>query len=258
MSAATAGRLQNIDGGDHGTDEAEACTERTSGTGALGWGAGGGASRWNGAASGRGLERAGDRHALGGVDDAGVGDGVAGGGDGVRRSDGSVDGGAVGGRLGGLVAGDGRAGSRVAVAVVRSSRGGGGNGSLVVGDTELGGVLVLAGRIIDELNSVAVGVHGGGQVGRRSPGELAAVGNTLNDVGELHGIGGRALEEDEGHGAGGGRVPGDLEGLASGNNLVQRTSNGVADRLSASGLMLLSDREASEQSNEGELSKHLD
>lgn len=97
---------------------------------------------------------------------------------------------------------------------------GGDDNAAIQGDTELGGVLVLAGHIINDLNTVAVGASGGLEVGRRSPGEATAVGDTLGERRtELDNVGGRALQEKDGDGVGSGWLPSDGERLAGWDNL---------------------------------------
>lgn len=157
-------------------------------------------------------------------------------------STGAVDGGvALGGVCGGAVAG-GRSGvdgvgrlanngaGHTGVAATVCGRAGGRSAGVrnagagdtaVLGDTELGGVLVLAGHIVDELDAVAGGAGGGLEVGGRSPGQATAVGDTLSDGRtELDNVGGRALEEQHRDGVGGAWLPGDGEWLAGGDNLV--------------------------------------
>jgi hypothetical protein len=93
------------------------------------------------------------------------------------------------------------------------------------GDAELGGVLVLAGDIVDDLDAVSVGAVGGLEGGGRSPGEGTAVGDTLSDGRtELDNVGGGALEEEDRDGVGGSWLPSDGELLAGGDNLVGRIS----------------------------------
>lgn len=109
-------------------------------------------------------------------------------------------------------------------------RGGGGGGGAVGGagvavvvgvrDAELGGVLVLPGRVVDQLDAVAGGAAGR-EVGGRRPGVGAAVGNVLDDRVLRDGIGGGTLEENEGHGAGGGGGPGHGVGLADRHDAVE-------------------------------------
>lgn len=99
--------------------------------------------------------------------------------------------------------------------------------ALAGGDTELGAVLVLASDVVDDLETVAVGAVGDGQVGGGSPGEAAAV---LDALGEsrsvLDDVAGGALEEEQGDGVVGGGGPGDGERLALGDDLAKRVSLG--------------------------------
>jgi hypothetical protein len=77
----------------------------------------------------------------------------------------------------------------------------------VVGDAELSGVLVLAGRVVDELDTVALGALGGDEGRLDVPGVAAGVGDLLGDgLDELEVLG-RALEEDQRNGALGSGVP---------------------------------------------------
>lgn len=119
--------------------------------------------------------------------------------------------------------GDGRDGGVAAGGSGGSGLGGSGLGLLRLlagaGDAELGGVLELAGHVVDDLDAVAVGAGGGLESRIGSPGELAGVGDGLNNGVLGHDVDGGALEEDEGDLVGGGGGPGDLEGLASGDNL---------------------------------------
>lgn len=90
----------------------------------------------------------------------------------------------------------------------------------ILGDTELGGVLVLAGHIIDDLDTVALGTLGSLKGGGRSPGKGAAVLDTLSNGGtELDDVVGRTLEEEDRDRVGCAWGPGDGEGLASRHNL---------------------------------------
>jgi hypothetical protein len=73
---------------------------------------------------------------------------------------------------------------------------------VVVGDAELGGVLVLAGLVVDELDAVALGTLRGLEGALGVPGVAAAVLDLLGDGVDGNEVLGRALEEDEGDGAG--------------------------------------------------------
>lgn len=120
----------------------------------------------------------------------------------------------VAGRLGGAagngVAGRGRGGDRGSRRL----------NAAVLGDAELGRVLVETGHVVDDLDAVA-GVAGGSlEGGSGSPGKRAAVGDALGERRAiLDDVGGRALEEQDGDGVGGGGLPGDGEGLAGRDNL---------------------------------------
>jgi len=176
----------------------------------------------------------------------GVGSGSSGGGSGdrggggdhlgLRRVDGSDNrGGRVDGRVDGRA--DGRGGVRRGSGSV-GGRSGVRRGSslllVVVGDAELGGVLVLASLVVDELDAVALGALRGLEGGLGVPGVGTAVLDLLSDGVDRDEVLGGALEEDEGDGALSGRLPGDGEGLADGDNGVQaRLRDGVALGLSA-------------------------
>lgn len=97
-------------------------------------------------------------------------------------------------------------------------------------ETELGGVLVLAGTLDNEEQTVVGGV--GGQVRARSPGELARVGDLLSEGLEGLDVGGGTAEEDQGDGTLGGGSPLDGVALALRDDLVQTGGgNGVAGRV---------------------------
>lgn len=101
-----------------------------------------------------------------------------------------------------------------------SDRRSGGDDASILGDTELGRVLVEASHVVDDLNAVAVGASRGIQRGSRGPCKGAAVGDTLSERRtELDDVGGRALEEQHRDGVGGGWLPCDGEGLASRDDL---------------------------------------
>lgn len=178
---------------------------------------------------------------------SGLGDGVGLVVDGERGGFGAVGGvvghvlGGVGGRLGGLVAvgwsgGGGvlHGGGRGGLLAVR--RGGGGRGLLLaarlvvgVGDAELGGVLVLAGGVVDQLDTVALSVLSGLEVVGDIPDVGAVVLGLLDDGVLRNGVAAGALEEDESDGALGGGLPGDGELLAGGDDAVQAgLGDGVA------------------------------
>jgi hypothetical protein len=158
---------------------------------------------------------------------------------------------------GGRLAGGGGGADGVSTAIWGGNSAGGDGGETValsaLGDTELCGVLVLAGNVVDELETVTghIGLEGSGW----GPDERSAVGNASNDGLERNHVGGRATEKDQRDAVGGGWLPGDGEGLASRDNLDQRTSDGVTAGL-ANGSMLGSG-EAGEESNEGGLGEHV-
>lgn len=225
--------LEHEGGESGGTDEAETSLDGASGASGLGKRGGGGVGR----AGGRGAERAGHGHGAGGLDDGAVVAGSAGAGDVGAGADDGVDGGGVGGHGGGLddrrrgngvslgrldgVAG--RAGGSDGVASGggagdRGDRAGRDNdGAVVLGDTELGGVLVLAGNVVDQLETVVGDIGLEGSSG--SPGEGARVGNALGKSLDGEDVGRGATEKDKRNRVGGGWLPGDLEGLASRHNL---------------------------------------
>lgn len=88
-----------------------------------------------------------------------------------------------------------------------------------VGDAELDGVLVLASALNNEKDAVVGGVRLEGGAG--SPRVAARVADVFDDGLEGDNVGAGAAEKDQRHATRGSRVPGDLEGLASRNNLVQ-------------------------------------
>lgn len=138
---------------------------------------------------------------------------------------------------------------------LRSSRGGRRRRSAVrVGDTELGGVLVLASSLDDQEETVVGDI--GLKAGAGSPFELAVVGDLLgNSLESLH-VRALATEKDQRDGALGGRTPGDGVGLANGHGLVQTGSvDGVASRTLAVvrvGVGSSQSREGSESTEDGE------
>lgn len=144
--------------------------------------------------------------------------------------------GGVLGSLGGLGAvrwGSGRAGAG-AVRWGGSSAGllgGGGGGALVVGvgDAELGGVLVLASGVVDQLDTIALSIVGGLKVAGDVPDVGTAVWNLLGDSVLRNSIAARALKENEVDGALGGWLPGNGEVLAGGDDRVEAwLGDGVA------------------------------
>jgi len=171
---------------------------------------GDGSSDRNRASGDRDLRRRVDRsNRAGGLDD---------------RADDRADGGAVGDNRGrGVRRGNGGVGRRTGLAVV------------LVGDAELGSVLVLAGLVVDELDAVALGTLRGLKGALGLPGVAAAVLDLLGDGVDGDEVLSRALEEDERDGALSGRVPSDGEALVDGNDGVQaRLGDGVALRSIAS------------------------
>lgn len=90
-----------------------------------------------------------------------------------------------------------------------------------VGDAELGGVLVLAGGVVDQLDAVALSALGWSEVLGRSPDVGTIVLGLLDDRVLWDGVGAGALEKDESDGALGGRVPGDGEALADWDDRVE-------------------------------------
>lgn len=272
------------------TNEGEASLDGTSSTGGLGESRGAGAV---GSTGGRGAERAGNGHGASGLDDGAVVDRGAGAGDvggdgldggGVRSNDGGLDGRrrsdrvtGSGARLDGVSSGGGGWGNVTSGAGARSGRRGAGrsnNGAVLLGDTELSGVLVLAGNVVDELKSVVGGVSLEG--GRRGPGEGTRVVDALSKSLDGDNVGRGATEQEERDRVGGGWLPGDGEGLASGDNLrkksvtvfqcllfacdaylVQRTGDGVASGLADRGVELRSGN-AGEESDDGGLGEHVD
>lgn len=85
--------------------------------------------------------------------------------------------------------------------------------------------LVLAGGIVDDLETVVGAVVL--EVGLGGPAESTRVGDALGDGIEGLDVLSRATEEHERDGAGGGWGPGHVERLAGGDNLDQRTGDGV-------------------------------
>lgn len=73
-----------------------------------------------------------------------------------------------------------------------------------VGDTELSGILVLSGGIINQLDPIMGDVCL--EVGGRSPRVGTSVGNLLNDGAKRNDIGRRAAKKDEGDSSRGGRL----------------------------------------------------
>lgn len=68
------------------------------------------------------------------------------------------------------------------------------------------------------------------EAGRRSPLVGSTVGNAGDNGGQGNDVGGRAAEEDERDRVGGGRLPGDGEGLASGDNLIWVSAVGLVSQ----------------------------
>jgi hypothetical protein len=250
--------LEHVSHSGNGANKAEASREGGGTAGALSRSRAGSAGRTAGSA---GDQRAGDGERLGGEDNGGVGDGVAGWGNRAGGDDSGVGlAGGVDDRAGdGVAAGAGRSrgGDWVTAAVVLGAAGRRSDEAVALstlGDTELGGVLVLASDVVDELESVARGV--GLEGGWGSPDVGAGVGDADNDVLERNDVGGGATEENKRDAVGGGWLPGDGEGLAGRDDLVQGTGDGVAAGV-ANGSML-SRSNSSEESNNGSLGEHVD
>lgn len=152
-------------------------------------------------------------------------------------------------------AGMDRAG-RVATTVGSGSGAGGSDARALgaLGNAELGGVLVLAGDVVDKLEAVVgdVGLEAGG----RSPGVLAAVGDTGHNGGDGDNVGGRSTEENKRDAVRCGWLPGDLEWLASRDDLEKRTGDRVALGLANWGV--LGSGKAGEEGNDGSLGEHVD
>jgi hypothetical protein len=206
----------------------------------------------------------------GGVGGQGADNGSAGLNDSGARVDGRSgarldDGGALDGvaavavATGGRVTDNGgRDGGRGSGTVNGGRDGGGGSVNVdglavVLGDTKLGGVLVLAVEVVNQLETVVGDISL--EVGRGSPGEGARVGEADGEgFAERNDVGRGATEKDQGDSVGGGGLPGDLEGLAGRDDLEERAGDGVASRL-ANGGVLGSDS-AGEESNDGGLGVH--
>lgn len=96
-----------------------------------------------------------------------------------------------------------------------------------VADAELGGVLVGAGVVADELDAVVRYI--GRQILRRHPNVMTAVGDLLDDGIEGLDVGGWATEKEERYGVLGGGIPRDGVRDANRNDLIQaRLGDGVA------------------------------
>lgn len=217
---------------------------------------------------------------------------------GVTSTDGNDGSGGLGGHGRGRVVGrGGRNGNGVAVAA--GSRAGGSNrgsndagrsrnndagrtrdndagrsDAVLLGDAELGRVLVLAIHIVNELHAVVGDISL--ELGSRGPGVGAGVGDA-DDNGGTNGdnIGRGATEKDEGDGVGGGWLPSDGEGLASRDDLqlrlsaskrrvsgrvhatylVQRAGDGVARGLANGGVLRRSN--AGKEGDNGGLGEHV-
>jgi len=127
--------------------------------------------------------------------------------------------------------GGGSGGSRGGLSGASLGSGGGaGAGASGGGETELGGVLVLAGTLDNEEETVVGDV--GLEVGAGGPLELSAVGDGLSESLEGNDVGGGTAQEDQGDGTSGGGGPLDGVGLALGNDLVQAgRGDGIAGRV---------------------------
>jgi hypothetical protein len=225
-------RLEGKSGEDTGHDGTEASGVAASAVENRGRGRGrsrGGAGRNGAGGETDGAQGGAGRRANGG--DTGGGDLGAGGGgrsgglrlraDGGGDLDARVDGGR--GRNGslGLGADGGGLGS------LNGHSAGAGTGASSGGDTELGGVLVLAGTLDNEEQTVVGGV--GLEVRARSPLELAAVGDGLGESLQRDDVVGGTAQENQGDGTSSRRLPLDGVGLALGHDLVQtRSDDGIA------------------------------
>lgn len=196
---------------------------------------GGGRRRSRGGAAGDGAggETDGaDGGAGGGSDGGDTGGGDLGGGGG-SSSGGLSLGADCGGDLDALDdgGGGGSGGSRGGLSGASLGSGGGaGAGASGGGETELGGVLVLAGTLDNEEETVVGDV--GLEVGAGGPLELSAVGDGLSESLEGNDVGGGTAQEDQGDGTSGGGGPLDGVGLALGNDLVQAgRGDGIAGRV---------------------------
>lgn len=105
---------------------------------------------------------------------------------------------------------------------------------LLVLDAELGGVLVLAGALDDEHQTVVSGVRL--QVRAGGPVEVAGVVNGLGQSVDGLDVGGGAAEEDQGDGALGGGIPLNGVGLAGGHQVVEA---GLGDGVTRGGLVVV-------------------
>lgn len=220
-------------------DKTETGLDGASGAGRLGGSRGAGAV---GGTSGGGTERAGDSQGAGGEDGgvvdggAGAGDVAAGGADrldsgGVGSNDGRLDrrrsnrvacrGGRGDGVASGSGGGDGVA-SRSGALNWRNGAGRNDNGAVVLGDTELGRVLVLAGNIVNQLESIAgaVGLEGGSW----RPDEGTRVVDALSKSLDGDNVDGGATEQQQRDCVGGGWLPSDGESLASRDNLSHESA----------------------------------
>lgn len=128
----------------------------------------------------------------------------------------------------------------------RGSGGGAGAGASGGRETELGGVLVLAGTLDNEEETVVGDV--GLEVGAGGPLELSAVGDGLSESLKGNDVVGGTAQEDQGDGTSGGGGPLDGVGLALGNDLVQA---GRGDGIAAGVLGVVRSSVGSRQSHEG-------
>lgn len=215
--------LESKDGSDTDGDGAEADGVAVSSTGENGRDGGAAGSRSAGG-SGRAADEAGRAGGRGSNDEAGglvATDHRDGGGLDVGSGSGS-------GSLGADSAGD-LADDNASLGSIRAHSGGGSGASssgnrgrrrvVRVGDAELDGVLVLASALDNKEDTVVGGVRLEGGAG--SPRVTARVVDVFDNGLDGDDVGAGAAQKDKRHSARGSGVPGDLEGLASRNNLVQ-------------------------------------
>jgi hypothetical protein len=83
-------------------------------------------------------------------------------------------------------------------------------------------ILIAAGRIIDEQQTVVGGI--GHERSLRRPGEFTRVCDPLGNWVEWHNVVAGSAKKDQSHSTGGRGVPGNIESLANRNQLVQSWS----------------------------------